>query len=306
MERKLAVFGVVLAAGVAAAVSSLVAQTPAPQVEKPARPRVMMLDGRGAQLGVMVEDLNADELKTLGSAPGGVRIEEVDQESPAAKAGLREGDIVIDVDGDRVRSARQFSRLIQETPAGRSVALGIVRDGQRQSISVTLEARAFGLGWDSDRIERDFGRSLRELEPRLREIEPRLRELEPRLREFRYNGPMDFNFDLVPGWSSPRSRLGVQVEELTPQLAEYFGAKNGGVLVSSINSGSPAEKAGLKAGDVITSINGDAVRDSEDVIDELRAVEGQDVTIGILREKKESSVKATLEARPRTGWRRPA
>ena len=299
MERKLAVFGVVLAAGVAAAVSSLVAQAPAPQVEKPARPRVMMLDGRGAQLGVMVDDLNADELKTLGSAPGGVRIEEVDQESPAAKAGLREGDIVIDVDGDRVRSARQFSRLIQETPAGRSVALGIVRDGQRQSISVTPEARAFGLGWDSDRIERDFGRSLRELEPRLREIEPRL-------REFRYNGPMDFNFDLVPGWSSPRSRLGVQLEELTPQLAEYFGAKNGGVLVSSINSGSPAEKAGLKAGDVITSINGDAVRDSEDVIDELRAVEGQDVTIGILREKKESSVKATLEARPRTGWRRPA
>lgn len=299
MERKLAVLGVVLAAGVAASVSSLVAQAPAPQVEKPVRPRVMMLDGRGAQLGVMVNDLSADELKTLGSAPGGVRIEEVDQESPAAKAGLREGDIVIEVDGDRVRSARQFSRLIQETPAGRSVALGIVRDGQRQSISVTPEARAFGLGWDSDRIERDFGRSLRELEPRLREIEPRL-------REFRYNGPMDFNFDLVPGWSSPRSRLGVQLEELTPQLAEYFGAKTGGVLVSSIHSGSPAEKAGLKAGDVITSINGDAVRDSEDVIDELRAVEGQDVTIGILREKKESSVKATLEARPRTGWRRPA
>jgi serine protease Do len=277
--------------------SSLVAQ--APRVEERARPRMMMLDGRGAQLGVMVDDLNPDELKTLGDAPGGVRIEEVDQDGPAAKAGLREGDIVIDVDGERVRSARQFSRLIQETPAGRSVALRIVRDGQRQSISVTPEARAFGLGWDSDRIERDFGRSLRELEPRLREIEPRL-------REFRYNGPMDFNFDLVPGWSSPRSRLGVQLEELSPQLAEYFGAKSGGVLVSSINSGSPAEKAGLKAGDVITSINGDAVRDSEDVIDELRAVEGQDVTIGILREKKESSVKATLEARPRTGWRRPA
>jgi serine protease Do len=297
MDRKVAVFGVVLVAGVAAAMSSLVAQ--APRVEERARPRMMMLDGRGAQLGVMVDDLNPDELKTLGDAPGGVRIEEVDQDGPAAKAGLREGDIVIDVDGERVRSARQFSRLIQETPAGRSVALRIVRDGQRQSISVTPEARAFGLGWDSDRIERDFGRSLRELEPRLREIEPRL-------REFRYNGPMDFNFDLVPGWSSPRSRLGVQLEELSPQLAEYFGAKSGGVLVSSINSGSPAEKAGLKAGDVITSINGDAVRDSEDVIDELRAVEGQDVTIGILRDKKESSVKATLEARPRTGWRRPA
>ena len=304
MERKLAVFGVVLAAGVAAAVSSLVAQAPAPQVEKPVRPRVMMLDGRGAQLGVMVDDLSADELKTLGSAPGGVRIEEVDQESPAAKAGLREGDIVIEVDGDRVRSARQFSRLIQETPAGRSVALGIVRDGQRQSISVTPEARAFGLGWDSDRIERDFGRSLRELEPRLREIE----------RGFKSRACASFATTgrwISTSTSSPAGRVRVAGLAFSSRSSRRnwrsdFGAKTGGVLVSSIHSGSPAEKAGLKAGDVITSINGDAVRDSEDVIDELRAVEGQDVTIGILREKKESSVKATLEARPRTGWRRPA
>ena len=306
MNRKLVVLGVVLAAGMAVAMSSLVAQAPASRDGEQPRRRVMMLDGRGAQLGVMVDDLSADELKKLGSASSGVRIEDVDQDSPAAKAGLQVGDIVVDVDGDRVRSARQFSRLIQETPEGRSVTLGVTRNGQRQTISVTPEARAFGLGIDSDRIGRDIARSLRDLEPRLREIEPGLRELEPRLREFRFNGPMDFNFDFVPGWASPRGRLGVQLGELTPQLAGYFGAKDGGVLVSSVNSGSPAEKAGLKAGDVITSIDGDAVRDSDDLIDELRDVEGQDVTIGILRDKKESSVKATLEARPRPAWRRPA
>jgi S1-C subfamily serine protease len=266
----------------------------------------MMLDGRGAQLGVVVEDLSTEQLKSAGGVASGVRIEDVAQDSPAAKAGLREGDIVVDVDGDRVRSARQFSRLIQETPEGRSVALGIVRNGQRQTISVTPEARAFGFGIDSDRIGRDIARSLRDIEPRLREIEPRLRELEPGLREFRFDGPMDFNFDFAPGWTSPRGRLGVQLGELTPQLAEYFGAKDGGVLVSSINSGSAAEKAGLKAGDVITSINGDAVRDTDDLIDELRAVDGQEITIGILRDKKASSLKATLEERPRPLWRRPA
>jgi S1-C subfamily serine protease len=290
MHRRLAVFGVVLAAGVAAAVTSLVAQ--APKVEGRSRPRVMMLDGRGAQLGVMVDDLTSEELKSAGGATSGVRIEEVDQDSPAAKAGLQEGDIVVEVDGDRVRSARQFSRLIQETPEGRSVALGVVRNGKRQTISVTPESRAFGFGLDSDRIGRDVARSLR--------------ELEPQLREFRFNWPMDFNFDFAPNWTSPRGRLGVQLGELTPQLAEYFGAKEGGVLVSSINSGSPAEKAGLKAGDVITSINGMAVRDTDDLIDELRGVEGQEVTIGILRDKKASSLKATLEERPRPVWRRPA
>lgn len=304
MHRKLAVFGVVLAAGVAAAVTSLVAQ--APKVEGRSRPRVMMLDGRGAQLGVMVDDLTTEELKSAGGVISGVRIEEVDQDSPAAKAGLQEGDIVVEVDGDRVRSARQFSRLIQETPEGRSVALGVVRNGKRQTISVTPESRAFGFGIDSDRIGRDIARSLRDIEPRMRELEPRLRELEPQWREFRFNGPMDFNFDFAPNWTSPRGRLGVQLGELTPQLAEYFGAKDGGVLVSSINSGSPAEKAGLKAGDVITSINGTAVRDTDDLIDELRGVEGQEVTIGILRDKKASSLKATLEERPRPVWRRPA
>ena len=75
--------------------------------------------------------------------------------------------------------------------------------------------------------------------------------------------------------------------------------KDGGVLVSSVNRDSAAEKAGLKAGDVITSINGDRVRHTEDLIDELRGLEDGAVTIGIVREKKESSVKATVEAKPR-------
>jgi S1-C subfamily serine protease len=271
-----------------------------------------MLEGRGGQLGVIVEDLDAEGLKAAAGATSGVRITDVDQDSPASKAGLREGDVVIDVDGDRVRSARQFSRLIQETAEGRSVKLGIVRTGQRQTLDVMPEARAFGFGIDSDRIGRDIARSLRELEPRMRELEPRLRELEPRmrelaprLREFRFDGPFNFDFDMR-GMASPRGRLGVQLGELTPQLAEYFGVKDGGVLVSSINSDSPAAKAGLKAGDVITSIDGDRVRNSDELIDELRGTEASEVTIGIVRDKKESTVKVTLEDTVRPLRRRQA
>jgi serine protease Do len=248
----------------------------------------MVLDGRGAQIGVEVNDVTE-----------GVRVENVDPDSPASKAGLQAGDIVVELDGERVRSARQFSRLIQETANGRSVALGILRDGKRQVVNVTPESRGFGFGFDDDLLGREIARGLRE-------VEPRLRELEPRLREFRFNGPFDFDFDTWPRTTSLRGRLGVQVNELTPQLAEYFGATDGGVLVTSVTPDSPAEKAGLKAGDVITSIDGDRVRRTEDVIDELRDKQG-DVTVGILRNKQESSVKAKIEdTRPRPEFRRPA
>jgi serine protease Do len=287
MKTKFAVFGLVLAFAVAVAISSVVAQTRQDEPGQRERPRMWMLDGRGAQIGVTVDDVE-----------NGVRIEDVDQDSPAAKAGLRTGDIVVEVDGERVRSARQFSRLIQESPEGRSVRLGVMREGSRQSIEVTPESGNYAFHFDTDRIGREVERSMRELEPRLR-------ELEPRLREFRYNGPFDFDFDWdgIPRLTSPRARLGVQLNEMTPELAEYFGAKDGGVLVARVTPDSPAAKAGLKAGDVITSIDGDRVRDTEDVIDELRDKDGE-ITLGIVRDKKESSVKTTIEERP--AMRRPA
>jgi S1-C subfamily serine protease len=307
MKTKFVVFGLALAGAVAVAVSSVVAQAPQDETRR-REPRVWMLDGRGAQLGVTVEDV-----------ANGVRIEDVDADSAAAKAGLRAGDVVVEVDGERVRSARQFARLIQESPQGRSVSLGVMRDGSRQTVEVTPESRSqtFSFGYfDGDRIGREVERSLRDLEPRLRELEPRLRELEPRLREleprlrdFRFDArPFDFDFDFdgIPRITSPRGRLGVQTNELTPELAEYFGARDGGVLVARVTPDSPAAKAGLKAGDVITSVDGDRVRDTRELVNELRDKDGE-VTLGIVRDKSETSVKATIEERPaRPAFRRPA
>jgi serine protease Do len=273
---RFAVCGLVLAVGVLVAVSTLTAQG------RRDFPNLMMFDGWGSQLGVSVRDVDAQ-----GDKGGGVRIERVGEDGPAAKAGVKEGDVVVDVDGEQVRSARQFTRLVQEAPVGKSVRLGVMRGGTRQTIEVTPEARQFAFGVDGDRIGREVERSLRDLEPRLRELEPRMRELEPRMREFRYQGP-DFGFNDLPR----TGRLGVQLGELTPQLAEYFGAKDGGVLVSSVGKDSPAEKAGLKAGDVITSINGERVRRTGDLVAALRDNSGE-LAIGVVRDKKEQSLKAT-------------
>jgi serine protease Do len=310
------IFGLILAAAVTAAVGTLVAQD-RPPVEPRERARAMTLIGRGSQIGVMAQDLTAEELKGLSGVTSGVRLEDVDEDSPAAKAGLREGDIVVEFDGERIRSARQFSRMVEETPGGRSVKMTILRGGQRQTVDVTPESRAFSWGFDGDRIGRDIARGMRELEPRLREIEPRLRELEPqlrerfrefepRMREFHFDPPafnFDFDWDMLP--RTARGRLGVQAESLTPQLADYFGVKDGGVLVSSVTAGSAAEKAGIKAGDVITSIDGDRVRDYDDLLRELRDKTG-DVTVGIVRDKKETTLKTTIEPPARPAARRPA
>ena len=272
------VFGAVLAGAIAVAVGTLAAQGGPFTAAR----RVMTLEGRGSELGVMVRDLEGDALAATKGA-GGVQIDEVSENSAAQKAGLKAGDIVVEYDGERVRSARQFTRLVQETPEGRSVKLGLLRNGQRQTVDATPDAGAlsFDLNIDSDQIRRGVERGMGNM-GRFREF-----QVEPPTFSFRYD-------DMAP-MAPSRGRLGAMVEGLSPQLADYFGAKNGGVLVSGVTKDSPAEKAGLKAGDVITSVNGQHVQDPRDVTRELSSATGSDVSIGIVRDKKESTVKATVE-----------
>lgn len=280
---KFGVFGLGLAGAVAVAIASLNAQAPAIRPEVRA---FTMLDGRGAELGVMVSDVDAKST--------GVKVDEVHQNSPAEKAGIKAGDIVVEYDGERVRSARQFTRLVQETPDGRSVAIALMRDGRKQTVTATPEATAmtWNLGPDVDRAMRDAERGMREF---------RFDMPDPKTWEFRAEPgePRRFEYRL-PGGAMPfmagRGRLGVTVQSLTPDLEEYFGATNGGALVSSVTKESAAAKAGIKAGDVIVSINGKHVDDSDALIRALDDVDG-DATIVVLRDKKEMTLKATLERR---------
>jgi len=242
------------------------------------RRELSILAGRGAAIGVTVRDVPPAE---AGGDPAdhGVLVDEVRPGSPADKAGLKGGDRLVEFDGERIRSARQFARLVQETAAGRTVPAAIVRDGRRSNIQITPESDRRADVMIQGDFMRDFSRSLGRLGDRL--------------------PPFDFNFDFdVP--ASGR-RLGVTVEELTNQLADYFGATDG-VLVTSVADDSSASRAGLKAGDVITSINGRAVHSRQDLLQGLRdASDGNEVSIGIVRDKKPSTLTAKIE-----GVRRPA
>ncbi len=238
--------------------------------------RVIQLDGRGSQLGVMVSD--TDDAT-------GVRIDTVEDGSAAAKGGVKPGDIVVDFDGERVRSARQLTRLVQETPAGRAVKMTVRRGSDRQTLDVAPEARE-SFAWN--------GRLGPELEREIeRGMERGLRDLPERIEPF-----FNFRFDGGIPAMGARGRLGVQVEGLSDQLATYFGVKEGGVLVAGVTAESPAAKAGVKAGDVITKVNGSAVKDPGDLVQALGDVKDDGVvSLDLVRDRKATSLKATIEPR---------
>jgi S1-C subfamily serine protease len=258
---KSAAFVMALILAVAGAVSVAAQDRPSTRTRPDADVFALRAFG-GPQLGISVSD-----------TANGVRVDTVHAGSAAEKAGIRAGDLVVEFDGERVRSATQLTRLVHETPEGRQVAVAVMRDGKRQTLQATPDARAY---FDGDRWRDELERRM----PEFRVVPP----------IYRYETPRRFE---VRPFMESRGRLGVTVQSLTPDLEEYFGAKNGGALVSSVAQDSAAATAGVKAGDVITSINGRPVSDSGDLTRELRSIGGE-VTIVVLRDKKELTLKATL------------
>ena len=237
----------------------------------------------GSRIGLSIEDV-AD----TDAADEGAVVREVSPESPAASAGFAEGDVVVEFDGERVRSARQLTRLVQETPAGRTVGTAVMRDGDRVELNVTPESGAAAVA----------------AIPSLERLGERLNDVYRRVAP---DAGRDFTFDY---WSRPgQARLGVTVQELSSQLADYFGVDDG-VLVTSVVEGSVAAGAGLQAGDVITSVDGRSVDDANTLRRRLSAVDpGEEVSIDVTRAGRELELTATMSEdrtrRPRFEILRP-
>ena len=274
----LALCGVSLAAAAIPAASDTDAQ--AVRVKRAQAPAAIFAGG--ARLGVTVRDIEDTEVKTSKlSAPAGAVVEEVSESSAAEAGGIRKGDVIVEFDGERVRSARQFTRLVQEAADGRKVTAVVVRDGQR--VNLTVEPRQSGPAvFEKFREFEDVGRAFN-----FDVVVPRSPAPTPRV------SPPVWNFDGLLGPGS--SRLGLTVETLSPQLAEYFGTKEG-VLVKSVQDNSAASKIGIRAGDVITSINGSAIDDAQELRRRLQSLhDGEEVTVGIMRDKKAQTLKGKVE-----------
>ncbi len=238
---------------------------------------VRVFGGSGSQIGVSVRDLNDEELKG-GKTATGVVVEDVEADSPAQKAGFKTGDIVVEFDGERVRSTRQFMRLVQETVVGRSVTAAVTRAGQRVTLSVEPRSGGSFKFFDGSG---DFPFVMPKIAP-----------------------PMALKRDAFPpsfeSFLGSSGQLGIAVDELSPQLSEYFGTKEG-VLVTTVHDNSNASRAGVKAGDVITSLNGGTVTTAADLRRRAQRLEGGDeFTLAIVRDRKPMTLKGKVEpAQPR-------
>ena len=288
---KTAALGAALAA--AAGVGAVLTPTAHGQtrVVRAQSPRALEIFTGGSRIGVSIRDLEDADGAAVKGVTAGVIVEDVTAESAAEKAGIRKGDAIVEFDGERVRSTRQLTRLVQETPPGRTVQAAIVREGQRSTVSITPRE---GSGFRFEGLDdlANFGEFRYKLAP----VPPR-----PPAAPRPPAPPSVWNFDELVGRST--NRLGISVSTLSPQLAEYFGTKEG-VLVSSVTDESAAAKAGLKAGDVITTFNGTVVNDPSDVRRRVADLsDGDEFTIAVLRDKKAVTLKGKAERPER---RRPA
>ncbi len=247
----------------------------------PAQPYVFSSEdsGTSSYLGVDISDVTTERLSALKlKEEKGVEVTMVDQDAPAGKAGIKEHDVILTMNGTAIESGAQLRRMIHEMPPGRIVTFGLSRDGQPVSVKVQLadKGKEFALA----------GHNMDNFHVHVPEI---------------HIPDIDIpSINMVMVTSSARS--GLMVENITPQLGEFFGVKNGnGVLVRSVEKGSRAEKAGFHAGDVIVKVDDQPVHDTSDFMHAVKSRNGTAVSVGLVRDKKEQNLNLTLPERKESG-----
>jgi serine protease Do len=276
-------------AGILIAPAAFAQETPKP--DKPSKApkaatRIYVSSGNASYLGIGVLEVDAERAKAHNlKEERGVEIKSVEEDSPAAKAGIKEGDIVLEFNGQRVEGVEQFIRMVRETPPGRQCKLAVWRNGATQNLTATMGQRSGSLMAHSG-----DGSSFAITVPPM----PPMPSMPP-------VPPLP---DLPRSYMSWRSSvLGVESESLTPQLAEYFGVKEG-VLVRSVVKNSAAEKAGIKAGDVIVKVDDTKVTSPREITSVLRGLRSKRTfPLVVVRKQQEMTLSVTLE--DRSGMREP-
>lgn len=242
--------------------------------------------GGGSYLGVDTRDVTPDRVSTLHlKSETGVEVTMVDQDAPAGKAGIKEHDVILTINNQEVESVEQLRRMIHEIPAGRTIEIGISRDGQPSTLKAQLaERKTSGLNHDFNWVMPAVPAT----------------PATPAIAIPTIHMP-EMDFQTVVVMRSP-SRSGLMVENLTPQLGDFFGVKSGnGVLVRSVEKGSRAETAGFHAGDVIVKVNGSAVDDCSDFTRLLKGHAENKATVTVLRDRKEQNLTITLPEAKKSG-----
>jgi len=249
-------------------------QDPTPGAD---RTFTLFLSG-GTFLGVHVEDVSKENMGRYNMRDvRGVGVTEVVKDSPAEKAGLRKDDVILSFNGEAVTSTRKLNRLVSESSADQNVRLTVSRGGSEQEISATLGKREAMKNIFNDKWST---------------------ELKQKIEKMQKDFPKDKSGTWVFSMGSHR-RIGVSTEPLSKQLAEYFGVTEG-ILITSVTENSPAAKAGLKAGDIITAVDGEKVDSPGDVSRVINKKQEGSVTLTVVRDRNTRSVTVTPEKPPQS------
>ncbi|KAF0247731.1 MAG: trypsin-like serine protease, partial [bacterium] len=217
----------------------------------------------GKRLGIIAGFVTKERVESLKlGEKRGVLVRDVIKNSSADRAGLKADDVIIEIDGQAIESHRDLRRRLQDLGYGKSSSLKVIRDGNTQQLSFTLEKSssdnfyAYGYGQNTEEIKKALGQNKearkKALEESRRAREKYKVEIEKARAEGRERGDLNWHY-----LSFGRARLGVQTQELTEQLGKYFGLEKGkGALISHVSEDSAGAKAGLLAGDVIIEVNG--------------------------------------------------
>jgi membrane-associated protease RseP (regulator of RpoE activity) len=230
----------------------------------------------------------------------GVGVTQVVKDSPAEKAGLRKDDVILRFEGESVTSVRKLTRLVSEVAPDQTVRLGISRSGGEQEVSATIAKRDNSIN-AFHRLEGLQGfEGLKKLEgmDKLKDLHKLFPpDGTPGKNVWKWEGPGGGGEDNFVFSLGNHRRIGVSTMQLTKQLADYFGIADGkGVLVTAVTDDSPAAKAGLKAGDVITGVDGEKVEAAGDLSRAINKKKDGDVTLTIVRNKNQRTITVTPKA----------
>ena len=218
-------------------------------------------------LGVAVTDIDPDRAGRLKlEEERGIEVTHVAEGSPADKAGIAPGDVLLTYNGENILSSQQFVRMVQETPIGRKVKIQLWRNDKTQSVTPAIgsaPAKPFGVPANFPNYP---------------------------VPSMRYSPMMDIPMPILV-WRN--TVLCAQLEELDKPMAEFFGVK-GGMLVRSVDSGSPAAKAGLKVGDVITAIGPNRVLNARDLSSYFRSQRALDQPTTIVASRNHKELTLTV------------
>ncbi|HEX9961614.1 MAG TPA: PDZ domain-containing protein [Pyrinomonadaceae bacterium] len=295
MLRKLPAF-ILMATSSCAVIYSQKTQEAPKQPEKPQRAQTMIYGdvfAGGSYLGVQTQEITRENFSKYGLGEvRGVGVEKVMENSPAAQAGVQNGDVIVRFNGEEVTSTRKFMRLISEVAPDHQARLTILRGGSESEISVTVGKRPsprFENGVFEMRIPSVVGEMPMKVQV---PVTPPVGRT-PRVGAMpQISGEFNKDFLILRGGR----QIGAGLMPLTKQLAEYFGVGEGrGLLINDIHADSPAAKAGLRAGDVIVEVEGKEVKGMGDFVRAIGEKKEGEVTLTIIRERNRQTVRVTPE-----------